>query len=32
MKKRRKNNEKSHKNRANYNGNNVYDARWNALV
>ena len=32
IKNRRKNNEKSHKNRVNYNGNNVYDARCNALV
>ena len=32
IKNRRRNNEKSHKNRVNYNGNIVCDARCNALV
>ena len=32
IKNRRRNNEKNHKNRVNYNGNIVYDARCNALV
>ena len=32
MKNRRRNNEKSHKDRVNYNGNNVHDAWCNALV
>ena len=32
MKNRRRNNEKSHKDRVNYNGNNVRDAWCNALV
>ena len=32
IKKEEENNEKSYKNRVNYNGNNVYAARCNALV
>ena len=32
IKKEEENNEKSYKNRVNCNGNNIYDARCNALV